>query len=437
MVAGPTSAINVIFFVASLCIRPSVAQGFLRNSEESEFPFELYGSDVVVVNRTDVEFLASDELGGRNDGTTGSLLAQEFLIDKLQAMGAVGLVSSKSGRDAFRQDVYSRGTNILGILPGSDLSNEHIFLSAHYDHISFCEIKANADSNICNGATDNAAGVAVVLGIGSRIAELSERPRRSIVFGFWDREEDGLIGSQYFIEEDPLIPLSQITTLLNFDIMGSNLLPSLRKVSFAIGAESGGSQLEYLVEQAVISDVSGDLNTVTISAILGSQRSDYFNFYEMDVPIVFFSDSTGPCYHTNGDEIKNVDFDKLEKQARVALKLTYNLATTNRKIKFTEPCINPTNELSGIDLLLFPAEFSDLRVLNNLVNQAYEDIDLFPEAAKPEFEFIKSELNCLTRWGPIAFPFILALDTERLFILLPLIDIFTTPECAGFQADSS
>ena len=86
--------------------------------------FDVFPSDGII-QRADVEFLASDETNGRDNDTPGSLLAQEYLMDQLVAMGAVGLNTAAvvGSRDAFRQefsfpDGSSSGTNIIGMIPG-------------------------------------------------------------------------------------------------------------------------------------------------------------------------------------------------------------------------------------------------------------------------------------------------------------------------------
>ena len=59
--------------------------------------------------------------------------------------------------------------------------------------------------NICNGATDNAAGAAAALEVGRALAAIPGGPHRSVIVAFWDREEDGLLGSQYYTQH-PLVP---------------------------------------------------------------------------------------------------------------------------------------------------------------------------------------------------------------------------------------
>ena len=103
--------------------------------------------------------------------------------------------------------------------------------------------------HICNGATDNAAGVAEVLSIGREIAQRPKPPRRSVVLALWDREEDGLLGSRYYVQH-PVRPLAQTVVYVNYDIQGANVLPSLDTDTFAIGSETGGPQLQSIVARA-------------------------------------------------------------------------------------------------------------------------------------------------------------------------------------------
>src|SRR5262249_2825984 len=109
--------------------------------------------------------------------------------------------------------------------------------------------------DICNGATDNAAGSAIVLGVG--LALKKRPPRRSVVLALWDAEEDGLVGSLYYVN-NPLVPLSKTVAYVNFDIQGSDLLPSLATTSFAVGPETG-TTLTDVVRAAVDAEQFGTL----------------------------------------------------------------------------------------------------------------------------------------------------------------------------------
>jgi len=123
------------------------------------------------------------------------------------------------------------------------------------------------------------------------------------------------VGSFAFLNFEGLTlrPVNQIITYINFDIQGANLAPSLREVTLSVGPETGGPLLE-----AAVTDAASDsgLQMFPASAVLGQGRSDHANFLNKNVPSVFFTDSNNGCYHTTGDEVKNTDFEKLEKQGR-------------------------------------------------------------------------------------------------------------------------
>src|SRR5207248_11735087 len=119
---------------------------------------------------------------------------------------------------------------------------------------------------------------------------------------------------------------------INFDVLGQDLLPSLKNTTFAVGAETGGSALQDVVVQAARQE---PLIVHRVSYLFGQERSDYKNFVDKHVPTVFFSDATGPCYHTVGDDLSIVNFGKLRAQARTALRALINLADRPDRLTFS------------------------------------------------------------------------------------------------------
>ena len=95
--------------------------------------------------------------------------------------------------------------NVIAVLEGEGpLANETVVIGAHYDHLgNVCGDVSPAD-NICNGATDNATGVAAALAVGRSIAA-GPQPRRSVVIALWDAEEDSLAGSAAYLAS-PAVP---------------------------------------------------------------------------------------------------------------------------------------------------------------------------------------------------------------------------------------
>jgi hypothetical protein len=362
----------------------------------------------------DLAALADDALQGRNNNTAGSFAAQQLLIDTLRPF-THGLDGSQSGDAAYKQPFVQSGqtgTNILAVIPGSTLPNEYVFVGAHYDHLGSTCRSVKPSDTVCNGATDNAAGVAAVLAIGRGIAALPIRPARSVVLAMWDAEEDGLVGSNYYVNH-PLVPLANTVAYINFDIQGANLLPSLRRYTFAVGSETG-TGLGALVDQAT---TGIDLDYRRLSYIFGQGRSDYVNFVGKNVPTVFFSDSTGPCYHTNGDEVSVVDFPKLEKQTRAAYDLALTLANAVTPPSF----VAPSSAL---------ATFADAQIINEALTAGLADLALFNAADQLQLTQIQSDVAAIVAAGPGSF------DSTAVITLLTdtvtLVNLLTHTACDGF-----
>lgn len=108
-------------------------------------------------------------------------------------------------------------TNIIGLLPGNDpqLKREYVVLSAHLDHLGVG--RPIDDDSIYNGAMDNAAGVASLIEIAKTLSSGSSKPKRSILFLAWTGEEEGMLGSQYFVAH-PTVPLGNIVAAINMDM---------------------------------------------------------------------------------------------------------------------------------------------------------------------------------------------------------------------------
>src|SRR5262245_12682385 len=356
----------------------------------------------------DVRALAGDALGGRNNGTPGSVAAQDHIIGRLDDFAA-GIDPTRTGADAFRVP-FTGGTNVIGVIPGRDLADQFVVVGAHYDHLGSCRTADPAD-RICNGATDNAAGVAALLDVAEQLAH-GEGPRRSVVLALWDREEDGLLGSKAYVANPP-VPLAQTVAYVNFDIQGANLSPSLQRTTFAVGAETGGDALRAAVERAA---ATGPIDTIQLSAIFGQSRSDYVNFINARIPTVFFSDSTGPCYHTAQDSADIVDYFKLGHQSRTALRLTRELADTD-----DPPTFAPSPA---------PVTYGDTLELQVVGDRLIQDLARFTPSQQTTLLRNKAMLDAIVAAGPAEFGTddisTIAINTAG------VIDLLTSGPCDGF-----
>ena len=263
--------------------------------------------------------------------------------------------------------------------------DEYVVVGAHYDHFPPDGCTVLGDDSICNGATDNAAGVAVVLEIGREIAALPAPPSRSVVLALWDGEELGLLGSKYFVA-NPLVPLANVVANVNFDIQGANLAPHARDTSFAVGAESGGDVLTGVVADAI--DAVG-LGTVPLTVPFGQGRSDYHPFWGHSVPIVFFSDATNACYHTTGDELAIVDFGKLTEQAEIGLRVVSSLAEAPERPTFVP--------LAALDT------YADLVVLSSFLTAELADLDVLDPQAQSDLVYYENFARTRVANGAAAY----------------------------------
>src|ERR1700684_3300681 len=178
--------------------------------------------------------LADPELDGlrglKFSGTINPAYADKFLAGsghsyaELQALADQGKPLPKFAL-AFRFRTRTRiiqlpaiqSVHVIGLLPGHDplLKHQYIVLSAHLDHLGVGR-PINGDA-IYNGAMDNAAGTASLIEIAKALSASTDKPKRSVLFLSWTGEEEGMLGSQYFVAH-PTVPLSSIVAAINMDM---------------------------------------------------------------------------------------------------------------------------------------------------------------------------------------------------------------------------
>lgn len=257
-----------------------------------------------------VDALASDSMEGRAFGSPGATRARDWLVEWLSAHGVTPL-GSKDG--SFEQRFEGGGVNLLGVVapPGTDPKRPKVLIGAHYDHLSdgACEPSALAASAVCNGAADNAAGVAAAL---AAVEALAGRTRQPVAVALWDGEEQFMLGSQHFFAS-PTFPLASLALYVNLDIVGLDLFKGLERLHFAIGAETGGRALQDDVAAARV-----ELDVVPLSYGMAHGRSDMTSLllHDLSVPFVFLTDGDGGVYHSSADEPQRLNFAKATQVAR-------------------------------------------------------------------------------------------------------------------------
>jgi len=204
--------------------------------------------------------------------------------------------------------------NVIGVLPGSDssLRHEHIVIGSHLDHIGV------TSGGIFHGADDNGSGCSAVLSIANALIKNKVRPKRSVMFIFFAAEEIGLLGSNYYCQR-PVLPLQDITCMLNIDMVGRNEsspkeTPQENEGSIhLIGARQGGNELHDVIEDA--NEHIGFRFELDEEAIF--DRSDQFNFYRKGVGAAFLFGGFHPDYHQKTDRTDRLNLKKIQAAARL------------------------------------------------------------------------------------------------------------------------
>ncbi|MFK7984692.1 MAG: M20/M25/M40 family metallo-hydrolase [Sandaracinaceae bacterium] len=263
--------------------------------------------------RADLEAIAEE----RVPETAHWMAVQDLCASRLEALGFT----------VERQD-YGTGVNVVGVLEGTSEPARRVVIGAHYDHIAGCE-----------GADDNASGVAGVLEAARVLA--SPHPR-TLVAACWDEEERGLIGSRAWVAQETTAGRG-VDVYFNFEMIGyyddtpnTQRLPPGFELLFPrpvariernetrgdfialIGdasAEPWLDALEAASERAGLSaiplSVSATLKNDPLLADL--QRSDHAPFWAADFPAIMLTDTANfryDAYHCPGgaeDSVSRLD----------------------------------------------------------------------------------------------------------------------------------
>ena len=283
------------------------------------------------INRSSAEatinFLATDELQGREAGFHGSRVTSEYIVSLLQWMGVSPLADSyfqpfdayrkerqKKGRlevhpdsiAKLKQEVHQKLTmrNVLGMIPGKN-TKEYVIVGAHFDHLGIDPVLDG--DQIYNGADDNASGVSAVLQIARAFLASGQQPERNVIFAFWDGEEKGLLGSKYFVQTCPF--LSQIKGYLNFDMIGRNNKPQQPKQVVYFYTAAHPVFGDWLKEDIRKYGLQLEPDYRAWENPIGG--SDNGSFAKVGIPIIWYHTDGHPDYHQPSDHADRLNWDKV------------------------------------------------------------------------------------------------------------------------------
>ncbi len=281
-----------------------------------------------------VEYLASQELGGRYPATIGDTLASDFIVGELRSLKLKPIVKGKKKKGYFHDFTYGKTEkrtthNIIAVLPGTDkrLRNEYIVVGSHYDHLGLGGEGSGSRRPdtiaVHPGADDNASGDAVVLQLAKHFKKV--RSPRSIIFAFFGAEEQGLVGSKFFLEwmnkEDEKrinLPANKknIVAMVNLDMVGR-----MRDNAMSVSGTGTSSGFKAIVEN--IAEQTG-LHVTCIAD--GYGPSDHASFVAAEIPVLFLTTGGHMEYHTPGDVPSTLNYDGMQQTLEFTMELITRLA---------------------------------------------------------------------------------------------------------------
>ena len=284
--------------------------------------------------RQAVEYLASQELGGRYPGTAGDTLASTFITKQLRKLKFNPIVKGKKAKGYYHDFSYGKEVertthNIVAVLPGKDkrLKHEYIVVGSHYDHLGLGGKNSGSRRpdtlGVHPGADDNASGDAVVLELAKYFKKV--RAKRSIIFTFFGAEEQGLIGSKNFLEwmkqtdaQRINLPADKkgIVAMVNLDMVG-------RMRDHALSVSGTGTSSSF---KAMAESVAEQTNLNISCTPDGYGPSDHASFVAQDIPVLFLTTGGHMEYHTPDDVPSTLNYEGMQQTLDFSRELIARLA---------------------------------------------------------------------------------------------------------------
>lgn len=229
-------------------------------------------------------------------------------------------------------------------IPGTDKKDEVVMLGAHLD-----------SWHSGTGATDNGAGTVVMMEAVRILKVLDKefgmKPRRTIRIGLWSGEEEGLLGSQGYVEQhfgarphmdDPA--MKDIPTLLRRDAGDVKVKPEQAKISGYFNVDNGTGKIRgvYLQENEAVAPIFEawmkpfrDLGMTTLT-MRNTGGTDHLSFDAAGIPgFQFIQDPIEyetRTHHSNMDVYDRLQSDDLKQMAVIVASFVYETAMRDQAL---------------------------------------------------------------------------------------------------------
>lgn len=225
--------------------------------------------------------------------------------------------------------VKSKVANVIGYIEGSnpELKNEYIIIGAHYDHLGWGGQGSLVPDTVAihNGADDNGSGTAGLLELAEYLSHNRKNLNRTLVFIAFTAEEEGTIGSGFYVK-NPVFPLENTIAMINMDMIGR-----LKEDKLTIYG-TGTSPVWNDIIEKLNSEFKFNLNLVKD----GYGPSDHAQFYSKNIPVLHFFTGIHSDYHKPSDDYDKINYQGQKRILDFIAKLIFELDKAKGKPQFVK-----------------------------------------------------------------------------------------------------
>ena len=292
----------------------------------------------------------------RRGGGPADLAAIQKKIDESLEPASFAMTNVKVSGTVDIEQKKVAVKNVVGYLPGKN-KDEYVVVGAHYDHLGYGGIgslrrrstttrsTATARGEIHNGADDNASGTTALMALAAQMSR-HEKPQRSLIFIAFTGEEEGLLGSRYFVEHPP-VPLAKIDVMLNLDMVGrirtagehAASSTTTQTTTAEASTQDSPAGVLYVGGMGTAADFDDIVKRADARSPLvvrdigrgGIGPSDHMSFALKKIPVLFLFSGLHGDYHRPSDDAEKINYDGLSEVIEFACDVTTQLAASPRQ----------------------------------------------------------------------------------------------------------
>ena len=199
-------------------------------------------------------------------------------------------------------------SNVVGVLrkKQNKTNNNYIVIGAHFDHLGYglrgSGSLAPGKNIIHNGADDNASGTAVLLDLAYKLSKLKKKLNNDIIFVAFNAEEQGLLGSKFFVDNIGN-DINNVKTMINLDMIGR-----MKNNQLTVGGIGTAELFEKIVDNA-----NKSLQIDLSKSASGQGPSDHSSFYNKNIPVLFFHTGGHDDYHKPSDDWTKINIEGINR----------------------------------------------------------------------------------------------------------------------------